>query len=267
LDDPGEKEACVFSIKDKIVYKGESAENPAKKWMYIVKNEKMIEIANMKPTREMLWSAEFSESKPHIQQHLKKTGGLASLVLPPFILEGFGQMQEPEDRVYFEKAGREFQDGLWAISKFSLQTTVTCTPGSRRGENDDPFQLFVFARGTLICDYERANDNKQGGWKKNIAEFVDAICFNLVQLNTGENIASWWVPGDLHHGKGEQQNALFHLIGDWFSKTPIIRTSQGWDPILALLVAYICASEFSPSQIKSYIEPDFPDRPPNASFF
>jgi len=59
------------------------------------------------------------------------------------------------------------------------------------------------------------------------------------------------------------QNALFHMSinGGWFSSKPVIKTANGWDPLFALMVAYLCAYEYSPSAIKKDLNSDFPSDP------
>ena len=100
-------------------------------------------------------------------------------------------------------------------------------------------------------------------------EFVDHLCFNIVQKSTGQEIAAWSVPGDLAGGTWfggdmvSMSNTLFDMDirGGWFNSKPLINTKQNWDPLFALVVAYLAAFEYSPKEIKSDLNSDFPSDP------
>ena len=59
------------------------------------------------------------------------------------------------------------------------------------------------------------------------------------------------------------KNNLFNMEinGGWFSAKPHINTIQGWDPLFALMVAYLSAFEYSPKAIKDDLNSDFPNSP------
>ena len=132
------------------------------------------------------------------------------------------------------------------------------------------FKLNVFARGTSVADYdwipETGGENPTPAhWSRNEKEFVDMLCFQILQVSTGNVIAMWSVPGDLYT-KGEMSqvtNALFNMDirGGWISSSPLIQTAPGWDPLFALIVGYLCAFEYSPSSIKKDLNSDFPNDP------
>ena len=154
--------------------------------------------------------------------------------------------------------------------KWMLTTAATIKPGrpdrgAQYGETG--FTLNVFARGTSIADYDWVNDQEGGGghWSRQEKEFVDHLCFQLVQVSTQQVIAMWAVPGDLETGGGlvSMSNPLFtmEVRGGWVSSKPLIKTNAGWDPLFALMVGYLCAFEYSPSAIKSDLNSDFPSDP------
>jgi len=95
-------------------------------------------------------------------------------------------------------------------------------------------------------------------------EFVDHLCFQVVQKSTGQEIATWAVPGDLVGGEMvSQSNPLFdmEMRGGWFSSKPLIKTKMNWDPLFGLMIGYLCAFEYSPKEIKSDLNSDFPSDP------
>merc|ERR1711916_180201 len=261
IPDPGDAEQCTFTLKsagmlssDYLAYKGESADDDQARWFFVNKTgtfwggDAIVEIENFvrgnneeKPNQgEILWTAKFND-KPQFQQHLKEKSSPFSMFVPSFLSKGGVQDAEPEDRVYFEKAGYRFRDGgPWAIIKWSLETSAEILPG-KRGQvyGAEGFELKVFARGTAICDYDKEVDDGRTTWKKNIKEFVDMLCFQIVQKSTGETIATWTVPGDLEAASDVvQKNPVFDLemVGGWLSKKPVIRTAENWDPVFALAV-------------------------------
>lgn len=108
-------------------------------------------------------------------------------------------------------------------------------------------------------------EDPSGHWSKQEKEYVDQLCYQVVQRSTGTVMAMWGVPGDLMTGGEDvvQQNNMFqmHMRGGWFSSEPLIKTAPGPDPLLALMVAYLCAYEYSPKAIKHDLNSDFPGSP------
>ena len=182
--------------------------------------------------------------------------------------------EEPSDEIYFQQGGYGMNDGgTRRVMKWSLTTAADITPGGPvRGAAYGPqgFKLNVFARGTCIADYdwipETGGENPTAAhWSKTEKEFVDMLCFQVVQVSTGAVIAMWSVPGDLFTNGTMSQvtNALFNMDirGGWLSASPLIQTATNWDPLFALMVAYLCAFEYSPSAIKKDLVSDFPSDP------
>ena len=290
IPDPGEQEECTFSIKsagmmssDYLAYQGDSTDDKEKKWQFINKTgslwsgDAVIEIENFvrggnpeKPNQgEISWRCNF-DSSPEFQKHHKSPSSGFSRYVASFTNGAVDfDGEEPGDEVYFERAGSGFNDGgNRRVMKWSLETSASITPGGARGAQygAEGFLLRVFARGTSICDYDWEHDEEGGGhWSRREKEFVDQLCFQVVQRSTDTVIAMWAVPGDLQTG-GElvsMTNALFamQLRGGWFSTKPLVNTAAGWDPLFALLVAHLCAFEYSPNAIKKDLNSDFPDDP------
>ena len=69
------------------------------------------------------------------------------------------------------------------VMKWKLETKANITAGSARGQQYGPegFDLNVFARGTSIADYDWVNTEEGGHWSRQEAEFVDILCFQVVQ--------------------------------------------------------------------------------------
>ena len=57
------------------------------------------------------------------------------------------------------------------------------------------------------------------------------------------------------------------LRGGWFSTKPLVNTAAGVDHLSALMIAHLCAFEYSPNSIKGCLthnrDMDFPDDPSN----
>lgn len=246
-----------------------------KKWLFINKTgsfwggDCVVDVENFvrgenpeKPNQgQVSWRAKFKE-KPQFDQRPKSQPG--GLFAPKFVCNGFASCDQ-EDYKYFAAAGREFRDGgPWRMNKWALSTSCSIEPVGR-GQQFGPFEVHVFANGTALCDYDK--EPKEDGtqaWKKNVHEFVEQLCYQIVQVNTGAVIASWAVPGDFEAvDKLVQQNPVFELtlVGGWMNKKPVVKTAHGWDPLLALLIAYLIAYEYSPGEIKSDLKSDFPHAP------
>ena len=161
--------------------------------------------------------------------------------------------------------------------KWSFEHRAIITPGGARGAQHgaEGFLLRVFARGTSICEYRMMPQVDPEYTEINFRPletiFVDNLCFQVVQRNSGKKIAMWAVPGDLQVGDNlvSVTNALFtmQLRGGWFSTKPLVNTAAGVDPLFALMTAHLCAFEYSPNAIKDCLahnrDMDFPDDPSN----
>ncbi|MEM9400254.1 MAG: hypothetical protein AAF984_08595 [Verrucomicrobiota bacterium] len=232
----------------------------------VVKIENFVRGGNPeKPQKgQVLWKAKFN-NKPSFMQMEKPYRSNVIVYVPNFGgLLGM-RMEENDDDIYFNIAGWG-DSSRRRVNKWSMQTSATVEP-RLRGKHLGAYQLNVFARGTAIAKYYKT-EHKDGTkeWQHKSKKFVDELCFNLVHIGSGQEIASWWVPGDLAPEDGDlhQETPVFllDLVGGWWKKKPIVKTAQGWDPVFGLLVAYLCAYEYSPKEIKHDLESKFPQRPP-----
>ena len=289
IPDPGETEACTFSIKsagmmssDYLAYQGESTDDNEKKWQFINKSgsfwggDAVIEIENFvrggneeKPDQgQISWRCAFN-STPSFEKHFKApSSGFSRFVA--WFSNGSVDFdgEEPGDEVYFERGGWGMNDGGYRrVMKWKLETSASITAAGKRGAQfgDEGFSLNVFARGTSIADYDRNDGPGDHEWNKQEKEFVDQLCFQVVQRSTGMPIAMWGVPGDLQTDGVDVKmvNALFtmDMRGGWFSSKPLVNTAAGWDPLFALMVAHLCAFEYSPKAIKKDLNSNFPESP------
>ncbi len=288
IPDPGPTEPCVFTLKsmgmmssDYIAYQGEDTDDAEKRWQFVNKTgslfggDAVIAIENFvrggnpdKPSEgEIGWTCKFN-STPKFQKQFKSpssdfsrftswmTGGLIDM-------DG----EEPDDAIYFKRAGRDMNDGgNRRVMKWKMDTSAQITPGPNRTQDaySEGFSLDVFARGTSIADYDWEHDDDGGHWSKKEAEFVDMLNFRLTNKNEGTVIAEWAVKGDLEEREMvSMENAIFNMDinGGWFSAKPCIKTTEGWDPLLALMAGYLCAFEYSPKEIKEDLNSDFPQDP------
>ena len=292
IPDPGEAEPCTFSLKsagmmssDYIAYQGEETSDKEKKWFFVNKTGSMwggdavIEIENFvrggnpeKPNQgEISYRCAF-DSSPNFQKHFKAPSSEFSRFVAFF---SNGQVdfdgEEPEDAIYFERAGSPWgmnDGGNRRVMKWKMETSATIQPMGGRGVAFGDLLLHVFARGTSVADYDYhppCEEDPSGHWSKQEKEYVDQLCYQVVQRSTGAVMAMWGVPGDLMTGGEDvvQQNNMFqmHMRGGWFSSEPLIKTAPGPDPLLALMVAYLCAYEYSPKAIKHDLNSDFPGSP------
>jgi len=285
IPDPGEVEQCTFSVasmgmmsNDYVVYKGSESGDKNLRWFFLNKTGSMwnsgatVELENFvrgenedKPNQgQVLWTATFDQS-PTFEKQFKSPSSDYTRFISNFGGPDFDG-EEPGDEVYFQQVPGMNDGGYRRVMKWSLRTTCQIAPGTRGQAYAPGFELKVFSRGTSIADYDKHHDDERGTYyTKQEAEFVDELAFQLIQLNNNTVIATWAVPGDLVTGGGEigMTNPLFscQMRGGWVSSNPLIETGEFWDPTLALMVAYLCAYEYSPKEIKEDLNSDFPENP------
>ena len=149
----------------------------------------------------------------------------------------------------------------WCFSTSCVLTTPTEHRSGTCGVGG--LALRVFARGTTAAeyrssDYDPVDDLGGAHWEYSKTEFVDHICFQLEDAKENEVLATWCVTGAFrgweHSADREHESPLFSLKlkGGVASGTPVakVETREGWDPALALTVAYLCAYEYCPAEIK-----------------
>jgi hypothetical protein len=279
IPDPAEDETCTFSIgrvgmlsSDYVAYQGPDNSIEERKWFFINKTGSIFggvceihlenfirgKIPDAPEKGEVLWKATF-DSTPRFERHYKSPQsndffGWSS---------GFGDVdgEDFDDDYYFD--GFSSMKSTRRIMKWKMTTTALISPGTR-GEkyNNEKFQIEVFARGTAIAFYEQEiNEQGEIRWDKDTRESVDKICVRI--LRGGKPLVAWGVEGERANSDFSLANDIFkmRLNGGWVSINPIIDTSPDWDPTLALIIAYMCAYEFSPSEIKNDFKPNFPSDP------
>jgi len=275
IPDPGEKEAIVCAIdsvgmmsSDYQVWQGENTTDEEMRWFFLNKTGSVwsgaavIDLENFKrggnseqPNKgEVLYSAKFEGSPQFERQYKSPTSEFTGF------FSGWGvDAEDPQDSVYFDKAGFYNDGGYRRVLKWKLTTTAAISPGNRKG---DSTVLKVYACGTSVCEYDRrTTEEGQVEWSYQEAEFVDQLCFNLEV--GGSSVDTWSVPGDTAEGEMELRSKLFTVTkaGGWLSSQCIVKTKQDWDPMLALLVAFLCSTEYSPKAIKSDLNSNFPEDP------
>ena len=287
IPDPAEDEECTFTLKsmgmmsrDYLVYQGQDTDDDTKKWFFINKQgslfggDAVIDIENFvrggnpdKPNQgEIGWHCEF-DSTPKFNKKFKDPSSDFTRFTAWFTngaIDFDGETKE--DAVYFKRAGHDFRDGgRRMVMKWSLDTKAAITPGPNRSQQfAEGFTLDVFAAGTSIADYDWETDEEGGHWSKREKEFVDRLCFQLTNKASEEIVAQWSVPGDLEESDMvSMTNALFdmEINGGWFSSKPCIQSNKGQDPLLALMIGYLCAYEYSPKEIKEDLNSNFPQDP------
>ena len=156
---------------------------------------------------QISWHCQFDSTPTFEKQHKSPSTGFSRFVanFTNGAIDFDGE--EPGDEVYFQRGGWGMNDGgNRRVMKWKLETQATIKSGGTRGQSYGPdgFVMDVFARGTSIADYdwENGQDGEEGHWRKQEKEFVDHLCFQIKQVNTGNVIALWGVPGDLDKNGG-----------------------------------------------------------------
>ena len=198
---------------------------------------------------QVLWTARFTDS-PHFEQHLS-----------------WGTRRHERFFGFFDGYNSDDDDGYWGRShcphrywnrflvKWSVRTTVVITPGAGDGARFGPpeaaaCELRVFAKGTATNWVTRKVTRDEETGKRDISfidhkhEFVDWIEFQLVHRASGTPWGVWRCQGADRGGSDLGWSCpLFNasVEGGWFSGGPTkVKTTEGWDPTLALLVAHLC---------------------------
>jgi len=289
--------------KDWDAYKGEEAASIDQKWLFLNKEGNggwfsgadymELDLENFKrgsdpdnPKKgEVLWKCTYNPKPGFSRSGLEKASSSVfdlNNYLPSW-LSGV-EMTNPENEAYFERAGWRsgsmYDSNYNFIQKWQMETEAKILPGKRGLGFEGGFKLLVFAMGTAIVDYDKkvhkasSDTETRVTYLKNTAEFVDQVHFQLLRLADDEIVATWYGPGDFSTNalfetqNIDQENVVFRLEvrGGWLSPKPVIFTKEGWDPCLALIIAYLCAQEYSPKEIKRDYDPEFPDEPPGNLF-
>ena len=170
------------------------------------------------------------------------------------------------------------------ISKWSLATQANIFDGDlQRGAasfGPYPVLLEVFSTGTVATSYEeilsrvdvRDDEGNVIGQTENITnnkietEFVDRVEYRL--SFQGRLWCQFFVLGDSYAVQNVDPTIdcpLFHTTvhGGWFSRTTFrTSTKPGVDPALAILIAQLCATEFSVAGVKANLNAQTPAYPP-----
>jgi hypothetical protein len=236
---------------------------------------------------QVLYRANFTE-KPHFQifQRQATQSGRQSY----FGFFKSNAYQERDDMYYVnimrhhskwkDCSGRTQFDHL--ISKWSFASTVQIFDGGMGRRNgtdlkDGNMQLDIFGKGTVVTTYstvtetivdEDGNSREEVDIKKNETEFVDRIEYRL--SCSGYLLAEWFIPGDTVQQEQDFMDcSLFtsKINGGWVSRDTITTTTKVGtkvDPALVMLVAHICVTEFSISEVKRDLKVNTPQVPTNS---
>ena len=124
------------------------------------------------------------DSSPNFQKHFKAPSSEFSRFVAFF---SNGQVdfagEEPEDAIYFERAGSPWgmnDGGNRRVMKWKMETSATIQPMGGRGVAFGDLLLHVFARGTSVADYDYhppCEEDPSGHWSKQEKEYVDQLCW------------------------------------------------------------------------------------------
>ena len=160
-----------------------------------------------------------------------------------------------------------------------MKTMARINPGKTAdGTNFRPgldLRLHVFAKGTatrvttkeVVRVADRNGEGQITGhhnetkFRDHDQENVDWIEYKLTNVAGDVTIALWRCAGS---GSACSWSCpLFTASNEsgMFSAGKIrVQTNEGWDPLLGLLIAQLCSTEYCPSQLKSDFVPRFPGR-------
>eukprot|EP00520_Triparma_pacifica_P006987 CAMPEP_0118672374 /NCGR_PEP_ID=MMETSP0785-20121206/22506_1 /TAXON_ID=91992 /ORGANISM="Bolidomonas pacifica, Strain CCMP 1866" /LENGTH=474 /DNA_ID=CAMNT_0006567331 /DNA_START=939 /DNA_END=2360 /DNA_ORIENTATION=- len=272
-------QSCGMFSKDYNIYKGDEADEEHR-YMWMNKEgdwwsgQARIDIENFhlktdgEPNNpddekrgQVLWRSKFTDT-PQFQQHLSWSKGCHERFLGFF--DGY---ESDEDDYYYDQvspnSSRLFNKFL---IKFSCHTSVKIAPGkTNKGVNFRPgldLTLRVFSKGTAVRKVTRhwvqerdpeTNEVTGGHWNYNChdREFVDWIEYKLVKDDIC--IAVWRCQG--MEGRSSWDCPIFSATKDGDLN---VQTKEGWDPLLGLMLAHLCATEYSPDNVKSDFSPDWP---------
>eukprot|EP00928_Gymnodinium_smaydae_P063523 TRINITY_DN47076_c0_g1_i1.p1 TRINITY_DN47076_c0_g1~~TRINITY_DN47076_c0_g1_i1.p1 ORF type:complete len:300 (-),score=38.35 TRINITY_DN47076_c0_g1_i1:146-1045(-) len=277
IPDPTEDESCMFAIApvgtlspDYIAYHGPEAHIEARKWFYINKEgsffsgDCQIVLENFRrlpdaedPNKgEVLWTVRF-DATPDFERFFKSPKSLDASDV--FACLGDFDAVDEDDEFYFRQYLGGRPEEFRRIMKWRMRTCATLLPGTRSGPR---VILEVFASGTGICYYQQLpNADAELEWTTDTTEFVDRVRYRVSRGN--EEMASWTVEGQGAKGEFTTKTSMFDMTmtGGWANPTPVVESVGAYDPTLVLMLAYMCAFEFSPSAIKVDLDCKFPQSP------
>jgi hypothetical protein len=175
------------------------------------------------------------------------------------------------------------------LVKWSTRTKADITPGrTPDGMNFRPgldLRLHVFAKGTATRVVKRVrttytdeegNSHTRVEYVNHDQEFVDWIEYKVTPKYDETVVLALWRCDGMGRDSS-WDNPLFSAETDagFFSDGPLTcQTKEGWDPLLGLLLAHLCSTEYSPDALKNDFVPYFPHRNayrgggrPNGIFF
>ena len=215
---------------------------------------------------QVLWHAEFRD-RPHFDQHVCWSQGRHERFLGFF--DGY---DSDDDDTYYNRipqhSGKFFNK---FIVKFSCRTSARIRPGKTgKGVNFRPgldLTLKVFCKGTAVRVTTRtwtARRDEEGNvighywvYNNHDSEFIDWIEYKLVHNDIA--IAIFRCEGMGNSSSWECPIFRATKDGGFFSDGDCkVETKEGWDPLLGLMLAHLCSTEYSPNQLKADFVPQFP---------
>ncbi|GMH71351.1 hypothetical protein TrST_g3335 [Triparma strigata] len=217
---------------------------------------------------QVLWHSQFIDT-PHFEQHVSFGAGRHERFLGFF--DGY---DSDDDDEYYGRVSHSGQFWNKFIVKFSCRTSAKISPGkTKKGVSFRPgidLTLNVFSKGTAVRIVTRTweEDRDEEGnvtghhwaYHNHDQEFVDWIEYKLTAPG-GVTVAIFRCQGTGNSSTWECPIFKATKEGGFFSEGDCnVETKAGWDPLLGLMLAHLCSSEYSPNQIKRDFVPNFPGR-------
>jgi len=278
LPDPGLNEICELSIKKLgsknvafVCSKG-IPYNEKQHWMLLVKtltNEFCeIEVENFvrgsnnpeegnKDKGQVLIRAMFYH-KPDLQQRASNDSA--------GYLYGFYNDYEPFEDSYYQSIGNWRENCTKFVRVFwCINTSVTLIPVESRASSSN-LELKIFANGSCFKTEHRIKQQGQTGHGPPVHtkvheyyQYVDRIEYMLTNQE-GIILDQWFLFGDTRTEDAEvlscsSSSFSGQITGSWFFNDEIhVKSKEGFDPCVSLVLAHLCLFEYTPNKIKGFLD-------------
>lgn len=260
------------------------------KWLWFNKSDGMvagtgiIELENFvrdniddEDKGRVLWRAEITE-RPQYKQFTRTPYKGAAFYTGGFVNTPAFPDEDDSRYIHHPSTSQSDSELPTLVTRWSTNTKAIITPGNTgRGKvfGDQPIHLDVYASGGAVTGWKWHERQREINGEMQTEkvdqrfshEFVDRIEFRLI--HNEQLLTEWTFMGDtvpIHGSSGGAGSVDFSspwvtcgLQGGYY----YIKTREAVDPALAMLVAHLCATEFSIQELKRDFVPSVPRKPPN----
>jgi len=288
IPDPGYDEEVSFAMKQvkgskhaMDIFQGSKPNLESDRWLYLVKQQSYVASRSHRNSHranndvelhnyngDVLYAGRPADTGALFEQTEPRRRYSVEPLVNSFMNHSFFrgsssfEMNE-DDSMYFDmaKSRREYvSTGSERLVRWKVETEVRIDVGTRTKNSicgDAPMRLRVFSTGAAVAG-RYYHDVKKGQkttrkTESRFMQFVDFVDFGLETID-GEAVAEWRFPGDCHSWSGRVFDTdVFRVIFRADTKAGVDRqvlTKEGYDPTLALILAYFTCDVFHPSGIR-----------------